>query len=117
MQYCDVQTIFKHRLMVVNSSTYGQLWYHGLKRAERESKNKISSTVNCFFFLLYQRALYRVLVEVFSIPSWFCPFGADSLPRSVHCAPDEIDRPFERTKLFKITSVYVPVYISELTST
>ena len=87
-----------------------------LKRAERESKNKISSTVNCFF-LLYQRALYRVLVEVFSVSSWFCPFGVDSLPRSVHCAPDEIDRPFERTELFKITSVYVPVYISELTRT
>ena len=96
---------------------YSQLWYHGLKRAERESKNKISSTVNCFF-LLYQRALnYRVLVEVFSVPSWFCPFGANSLSRPVHCAPDEIDRPFERTKLFKITSVHVPVYISELTRT
>ena len=31
-------------------SNFGQLWYHGLKRAERESKNKISSTVNCIFF-------------------------------------------------------------------
>ena len=34
----------------------------------------------------------------------------------VHCAPDENDRPSERTKCFKITSVYVPVYISELTN-
>ena len=103
--------------MIVNSGAWGQLWCRGLKRAERESKNKISSTVNCFF-LLYQRALYRDLVEVFSVPSWFCQaFGADSLSRSVHCAPGEIGRPFERTKLFKITSVYVPVYISELTRT
>ena len=42
-------------------------------------------------------------------------FGADSLSRSVHCAPDENDRPSEQTKIFKLTSVYVPVYISELT--
>ena len=44
-------------------------------------------------------------------------FGADSLSRSVHCAPDENDRPSEQTKIFKLTSVYVPVYISELTRT
>ena len=46
-------------------------------------------------------------------------FGADSLSRSVHCAPDENDRPSEQTKIFKLTSVYVPFYIiySELTRT
>ena len=44
-------------------------------------------------------------------------FGADSLSRSVHCVPDENDRPSEQTKIFKLTSVYVPVYISELTRT
>ena len=37
--------------------------------------------------------------------------------RSVHCAPDENDRPSEQTKIFKLTSVFVPVYISELTRT
>ena len=94
-----------------------QLWYHGLKRAERESKNKFSSTVNCYVYLLYQRALHRVLVKVFCRPNWLYPFGADSLSRSVNCAPDENDRPFEGTKLLKMTSVYVLVYISELTRT
>ena len=54
---------------------------------------------------------------VFSRPNWLYPFGADSLSRSVNCAPDENDRPSERTKLFKMTSVYVLVYISELTRT
>ena len=44
-------------------------------------------------------------------------FGADSLSMSVHCAPDENDRPSEQTKIFKLTSVYVPVYVSELTRT
>ena len=48
----------------------------------------------------------------------FFLFGTDSLSRSVHCAPDENDRPSEQTKnFFKLTSVYVPVYISELTRT
>ena len=32
--------------------------------------------------------------------NWLYPFGADSLSRSVHCAPDENDRPSERTKIF-----------------
>ena len=35
----------------------------------------------------------------------------------VHCAPDENDRPSEQNKIFKLASVYVPVYISELTRT
>ena len=34
----------------------------------------------------------------------------------VHCAPDE-NGPSEQNKIFKLTSVYVPVYISELTRT
>ena len=72
----------------------------GLKRAERESKNKISSTVNNIFSALLTRALSGYLVEVFSGPIWLYPFGADSLSRSVHCAPDENDRPSERTKFF-----------------
>ena len=32
--------------MVVHSVRQGQLWYHGLKRAARESKHKVSPTVN-----------------------------------------------------------------------
>ena len=89
-----------------------------MKRAEKESKNKVSSTVDCLFFCaLSTRALSGYLVEVFSGPSWLSLFGADSLSRSVQCAPDENDRPGQ-TKLFKLTSVYnVPVYISELTRT
>ena len=67
------------------------------------------------------RALYLVLrgylVIVFFEPSRLSLFGADSLSRSVHCAPDENDRPSEQTKIFKLTSVSVPVYISELTRT
>ena len=63
------------------------------------------------------RALSGYLVVVFSGPIWLSLFGADSLSRSVHCAPDENDRPSEQTKIFKLTSVYVPVYISELTRT
>ena len=35
----------------------------------------------------------------------------------IHCAPDENDRPSEQNKIFKLTSIYVPVYISELTRT
>ena len=70
-----------------------------------------------FFSALLTRAWSGYLVEVFSGPSWLYPFGADSLSRSVHFAPDENDRPSERTKIFKITTVYVPVYISELTRT
>ena len=66
--------------MVVDSGTEGQLWYHGLKRAERESKNKVSSTVNCLFFsALSTRALSGVLVEVFSGPSPSFPFSALTL--------------------------------------
>ena len=46
------------------------------------------------------------------------PFGsADSPSSSVHCAPDENDWPSEQTKTFKLPSVYVPVYINELTRT
>ena len=63
------------------------------------------------------RALLSYSVAVFSEPSRLSHFGADSLSRSVHCAPDENDRPSEQTKIFKLTSVYVPVYISELTKT
>ena len=47
-------------------------------------------------------------------------FSAASLSRSVHCAPDENDRPSEQTTLyltFKLPSVHVPVYFSELTRT
>ena len=36
-------------------------------------------------------ALSGYLVEVFSGPSWLSLSGADSLSRSVHCAPDEND--------------------------
>ena len=63
------------------------------------------------------RALSGYLVDGFLRTELAFPFGADSISRSVHCAPDENDRPSEQTKIFKLTSVYVPVYISELTRT
>ena len=78
---CTIKiTIFKQGLMVVDSGTWVQLWYHGLKRAERESKNKISSTVNYYyFFLLYQRALCRVVQLKFSPDRVGFPFSALTL--------------------------------------
>ena len=85
---------------------------------KESQKNKVSSSVNCLYFsALSTRALSGYLVEVFSGPSLLSLFGADSLSRSVHYAPDENDRPSKQTKIFKLTSVYVPVYISELTRT
>ena len=66
-----------------------------------------------FFSPLSTRALSGFLAEVFSEPSCLSLFGADSLSSSVHCAPDENDRPSEQTKIFKLTSVCVPVYISD----
>ena len=84
----------------------------------KSQKTKVSSTVNwSFFSALSTRALSGYLVVVFSELSKLSLFGADSLSRSVHCAPDENDRPSEQTEIFKLTSVYVPVYISELTRT
>ena len=68
---------------------------------KRVKKNKVSSTVNCLFFLLFQRALCRVSSSSFlRTESVFSLIGADSLSRSVHCAPDENDRPSEQTKNF-----------------
>ena len=60
-----------------------------------------------FFSALPTRALSGYLIVVFSGPSWLSLFGADSLSRSVHCAPDENDKPSEETKIFKLTSVYM----------
>ena len=60
------------------------------KTCGKRVKNKVSSTANCLFFTdLLTRALSGYLVAVFSEPSWLSFFGADSLSRSVHCAPDE----------------------------
>ena len=80
---------------------------------KESQKTKFSSTVT-IFSALSTRALSGHLFEVFSGASWLSPFGADPLSRSVHCVPDENDRPSEQTKILKLTSVYVPVYISEL---
>ena len=54
---------------------------------------------------------------VSSGPSQLSLGSGDSLSSSVHCAPDENDWPSEQTLTFKLLSVYVPVYISELTRT
>ena len=84
---------------------------------ERESENKVSSTVplNVTFSAFLTRALSSYLSVVSSGPGWLSLFSADSLSRSVHCAPDENDRPSEQTITFKLTSVYVPVKFNELT--
>ena len=65
-------------------------------------KGSSNSIVNPLCYTEEEAVLNRggYLVEVFSGPSWLYPFGADSLSRSVHCAPDENDRPSERTKIF-----------------
>ena len=89
----------------------------GLKRAERVKKPRFHPPLTGLFSALSTRALSGYLVVVFSELSKLSLFGADSLSRSVHCAPDENDRPSEQTEIFKSTSVYVPVYISELTRT
>ena len=69
------------------------------------------------FFCFINARFVGFLVEVLRTESELSLFGADSLSRSVDCAPDENDGPSEQTKIFKLTSVYVPVYISELTRT
>ena len=58
---------------------------------KRVKKTRFYPPLTVYFFLLYQRVLCRViyLVVVFSGPSWLSIFSADSLSRSVHCAPDE----------------------------
>ena len=81
---------------------------------KESKKTRFHSPLTVYFFLLYLRALCRIFVRT---ESMFSLFGADSLSRSVHFAPDENDRPSGQTKIFKLTSVYVPVYISELTRT
>ena len=69
-----------------------------MKRAEKESK-KTRFHPPLTVFLLYQRALCQVSSFSFlRTESVFSFFGADSLSRSVHCAPDENDRPSEQTK-------------------
>ena len=88
-----------------------------MKRAERVKKPRFHPPLTGLFSALSTRALSGYLVVVFSELSKLSLFGADSLSRSVHCAPDENDRPSEQTEIFKSTSVYVPVYISELTRT
>ena len=58
------------------------------KRAERESKNNVSSTVNCyFFFLLYQRALCRVISLKFSPDRVGFPFSALTLSPGLFTVP------------------------------
>ena len=56
--------------------TQSQLWYHSLKRVEKESKNKVSSTVNRYFFYFRSASF----VGLFSIS---ISFGPCYLSRSV----------------------------------
>ena len=66
-----------------------------------KKKTRFHPPLTVYFFLLYQRALCRVSSCSFlRTESVFSLFGADSLSRSVHCAPDENDRPSEQTKNF-----------------
>ena len=105
-----------------NISGYGSLnqlsesnRYHGCTsvwNVRKESqKTRFHPALTVYFFsALSTRALSGYLVEVFSGPSLLSLFGADSLSRSVHYAPDEKDRPSKQTKIFKLTSVHVPFY-------
>ena len=67
---------------------------------KESQKTRFHPQLTVFFSALITCALSGYLVEVFSGPSCRYPSGADSLFRSVHCAPDENDRPSERTKIW-----------------
>ena len=75
--------------------------YHSLKRAERESKQGfIHRLITVMFSASPTLPLSVYLVsEFFSGPSQLSLFSAYCcLSRSVHCAPDENDRPSEQTR-------------------
>ena len=88
-----VQRIFKkylftkHGLMVVDSGTWGQLWYHSLKRAERESKNKVSSTVNRYVFCFINARFVGLFSVKFSPDRVSFPFSAQILFPSLFTVP------------------------------
>ena len=77
----------KHGLMVVDSGTWGQLWYHSLKRAERESKNKVSSTVNRYVFCFINARFVGLFSVKFSPDRVSFPFLAQILFPSLFTVP------------------------------
>ena len=77
----------KHGLMVVDSGTWGQLWYHSLKRAERESKNKVSSTVNRYVFCFINARFVELFSVKFSPDRVSFPFSAHILFPSLFTVP------------------------------
>ena len=87
----------KHGLVLVDSGTYGQLWYHALIRAERESENKIFSALNRYIFYFLSAWLVGLFSIQYVVFVLFLLLSADSLSRTVHCARDENDRPSEQT--------------------
>ena len=110
---------FRYDIVRANIRDHNNCW-RCLRKVPNGKRIKKQGFIHGYilcFSALSTRALPGYLFEVFSGQSWLSLFGADSLSRSVHCAPDENDRPSEQTKIFKLTSVYVPVYISELTRT
>ena len=81
LNLCGKDYLFiKHGLMLIDSDTQGQLWYHSLKPTGRESKNKFSSTVGrCvlsgFFYSTFEVCFPTELT---------CFLGADFLSRSLN---------------------------------
>ena len=87
------------------------------KRAEQE-ENKVSAPpLTVMFSAFSKRVSSGYLVCSFLRTELAFLFSPDSLSWSVHCALDENDLPSEQTITFKLPSVYVPVYISELATT
>ena len=118
---CTVKiTIFKHiwidgsRLRHVGSAVVPRFETCG-KRVKKQGF--IHRQLFIFFCFINARFVGCFSWSFLRTESELSLFGADSLSRSVDCAPDENDGPSEQTKIFKLTSVYGPVYISELTRT
>ena len=91
--------------MLVDS---GQLWYHSLKRAETESKNKVSSTVNRYVFCF---PIER-FVGLFSVRGFFRTvltflFSADSPSPGLFTVPlVRITDLLSRLKLLNYISLF-----------
>ena len=90
-----------------------------MKRAERESKNKVSTSFHrCVFVFLNERFAWLFSVKIPPDRAGF-PFLALTVFQGLftNCAPDKNDRPSEQTITFKLQSLNVPVYITALTRT
>ena len=63
----------------IATNAQDQLWYHGLKRAERESKHKVSFTVNCYVFCFINARFVGLFIVKFRPDRLSFPFSALTL--------------------------------------